>query len=108
MRSRTTARRQKQPRSILCQLFSSISPRITAATVVPGRIAYRLAVVMVMMVPMTVPMIMAMAVIMIVMVQMRLSLRQPRILAEHQRLDGHRHRHRGQSDAAEVDVIEVP
>ena len=36
------------------------------------------------------------------------ALGQPRVLAEHQRLDGHRHGHRRQTDAAEVDVIEVP
>ena len=41
-------------------------------------------------------------------VQMRLAARQPRVLAEHQRFDRHRHGHRRQPDTAEIDIIEVP
>ena len=47
-------------------------------------------------------------VVVIVAVQMRLTLGQARVLAEHQRLDRHRHGHRWQPDLGEVDVIEVP
>src|SRR4051812_17486929 len=100
-------------------MFSSTaSSRMAAAAAVSGRIAYRLAVVMVMMVTvsvivsmivsMIVPVIVAVAVRMIVTMQMCLALRQPRVLAEHQRFDGHRHGHRGQADAPEINVVEIP
>jgi len=46
--------------------------------------------------------------LMLVMVQPLTRARAARILAEHQRLDGHRHRIGRHADAAEIDVVEIP
>src|SRR5690348_14509571 len=51
---------------------------------------------------------MVMVVIMVMMVQPLARARAARILAEHQRLDGHRNGIGGIADAAEIDVVEVP
>src|SRR5882672_11654435 len=66
-----------------------------------------MAVIMVMMMVMAVLMIVVVRMIMPMRVVARV-VRMTRILAEHQRLDRDRHRVRWQTDAAEVDVIEVP
>ena len=52
----------------------------------------------------------AVRVVMLVLVMMQplARARAARILAEHQRLDGHRHGIGRHADAAEIDVIEIP
>src|SRR5689334_20260780 len=57
---------------------------------------------------MRVAMLVLMVVIMVMMVQPLARARAARILAEHQRLDGHRNGIGGIADAAEIDVVEVP
>ena len=64
-------------------------------------------VMMIVAVIMKVVMVVTVAMVMVVL-QMGLAARQPRVLAEHQRLDGDGHGHRRQPDAAEIDVVEVP
>ena len=67
----------------------------------------RVSMIVIMMMVVSMMVVMTVAV-MVVTLQMRLAARQPRVLAEHQRLDGHRHGHRRQPDAAEIDIVEIP
>src|SRR5262249_8205595 len=67
------------------------------------------AVVMVVMAMIVrVVMVVRMIMVMIMMMQPLARARAARVLAEDERLDGHRHRVGGHPDAAEVDVVEVP
>jgi hypothetical protein len=64
-------------------------------------------VVMTMMVMITMRMVMVMTLPMLVMMDALGRSARARILAEYQRLDGHRHRVGRQPDLAEVDVVEI-
>src|ERR1700704_5010423 len=65
-------------------------------------------VVMMVILIMAVRMIMRVAMIVIMMVQPLARTGPARILAEDQRLDGHRHREGRIADAAEINIVEVP
>src|SRR5947207_8652032 len=96
-RNRSAARRQHQPP---CQ-----AP-CTSTKVLPPLLP--MPVMMVVMMTMAVIVLMVMIVVVLVMVQPLARARPARVLAEHQRLDGHRHGVRWQADAAEIDEVEVP
>src|SRR5262245_16115046 len=64
--------------------------------------------VMSMIVAVIVPVIVAMMMVGMMAMQVRLSARQSRVLAEHQGFDGHRYGHRRQADTPEIDVVEIP
>src|SRR5438105_2374055 len=66
------------------------------------------AMVMIVIVVLTVVMIVAARLCVVVRVVAWTALRTARVLAEHERLDRHRHRVRRHAHAAEVDVVEVP
>jgi hypothetical protein len=75
-----------------------------ALMVLPGIVHVIVAVIM----PVIVAVVVTMMMVVVMVMQVRLSARQSRIFTEHQRLDGHRHGHRRQADAAEVDIVEIP
>src|SRR6267378_2025086 len=62
-------------------------------------------VVVVVMVPLV---LMWVVVMMVIVVVMMMRVRNPRVLAEDQRLDRHGHGERRHPDAPEIDVVEVP
>src|ERR1700686_3392251 len=84
------------------------SPTMLVRVLVAMMVIMRVMVTMTMIVVMVMPMRMVMVMLVIVMMQPLARTRAARILAEDERLDGHRHRVGRIADAAEIDVVEIP
>src|SRR5438067_1286394 len=85
---------------------------VAVMMIVPDAVMVPVSMLMVMMVvmPMCVSLLMIMMITMPMLMMMDALVRTAaaRVLAEHERLDGHRHRVGRQPDFAEIDIVEIP
>src|SRR5690348_6586657 len=109
--SRASTARTRAAAAALARLLGrapTMRMRVSVAMIMVVIMIMRMMMAMGMLMGMRVAMLVLMVVIVVMMVQPLARARAARILAEHQRLDGHRHGVGGIADAAEVDVVEVP